>query len=219
MDWFVTCFEFVGTVAFAFSGALTGLHKGMDIFGVCVLGLTTATGGGVIRDVLLGNIPPATFLSPKNALTAIVVSIITFVIYAKFPSSRSHRWREILLLLADSAGLAIFTVCGVETAVDAGYGSNLFLVTFVAVMTGVGGGVLRDIFAGDRPYIFVRHIYACASIVGAFFCGVAWEYTTPDISMTAGFLIVLVIRLCCAKYHLSLPRVAGVTQGQGGDEV
>ena len=171
MNWIVICFELIGTVAFALSGGLTGLRKRMDIFGVCVLGLTTATGGGVIRDILLGSTPPQTFLSPRNAIIALSVSILTFLLFAWHRGLNLHHWLfDLLMLLADSAGLAIFTVCGVQTAMEAGYQNNLFLVTFVAVMTGVGGGVLRDIFAGDRPYIFVRHIYACASILGAVLC-------------------------------------------------
>ena len=208
MDWIVICFELIGTVAFALSGGLTGLRKGMDIFGVSVLGLTTATGGGVIRDVLLGCTPPQTFLSPRNAIIALSVSILTFLFCAWHRDlNLHHRVFDLLMLLADSAGLAIFTVCGVQTAMEAGYGGNLFLVTFVAVMTGVGGGVLRDVFAGDRPYIFVRHIYACASILGAFLCAAVWQFTSPEASMSLGFFTVLAVRLCSAKYHLSLPKI------------
>lgn len=208
MDWIVICFELIGTVAFALSGSLTGLRKRMDIFGVCVLGLTTATGGGVIRDILLGSTPPQTFLSPRNAIIALSVSILTFLFFARHRDlNLHHRVFDLLMLLADSAGLAIFTVCGVQTAMEAGYQNNLFLVTFVAVMTGVGGGVLRDIFAGDRPYIFVRHIYACASILGAVLCAGVWRFTSPEVSMSLGFFTVLTLRLCSAKYHLSLPKL------------
>lgn len=208
MNWIVVCFELMGTISFALSGALTGLRKGMDVFGVCVLGLTTATGGGVIRDLLLGKTPPQTFVTPQNALISLSVSVLTFAVLAKFRDINiHHRAFDLLMLLTDSAGLAIFTVCGVQTAMEAGYSGNLFLVVFVAVMTGVGGGVLRDIFAGDRPYIFVRHIYACASILGAFVCAAVWQFTSSNLSMSLGFLVVLAVRLCSAKYRLSLPRI------------
>lgn len=208
MDQIVICFELIGTVAFALSGGLTGLRKRMDIFGVCVLGLTTATGGGILRDVLLGCTPPRTFLDPRNALLSLSISVLTFLFFARHKDlNLHHRAFDWLMLLADSAGLAIFTVCGVQTAMEAGYGDDRFLVIFVAVMTGVGGGVLRDLFAGDRPYIFVRHIYACASILGAVLCTGVWRFTSPEWSMGLGFAAVLAVRLCSARYRLSLPRL------------
>ena len=110
------------------------------------------------------------------------------------------------MLISDSAGLGIFTVVGVKLAIDAGFIENPFLIIFVAVVTGVGGGVLRDVFAGDRPYIFVKHIYACASIAGAIVCALMWNIVGQNVSMATGFAVVTLIRLLAARFRWSLPR-------------
>ena len=225
MERLILIFEIIGTISFALTGAMTGLKKQMDIFGVCVLGVTTAVGGGIIRDLILGLTPPSAFRDPTSVLIAIAVSIIVF-----FPAVRRifyrNKWLyEHVLLLADSAGLGIFTVCGARVAMEAGDGANRFLVIFVAALTGVGGGVLRDLFAGDRPYIFVKHVYACSALLGA---PVSAKEIVPmiskinisrsivvtvfyvflagrDIAMLAGFVLVFAMRLCSAHFRWSLP--------------
>ncbi len=203
---FMLCFEIIGTVSFALSGAMTALKKNMDIFGICMLGLTTAVGGGVTRDIILGITPPTTFIDPKYVLIAAAVSIILFFPFVRRSISRRPRAYERLLLISDSAGLGIFTVYGAKVAIEEGYGESAFLVIFVAVVTGVGGGVLRDIFAGDRPYIFVKHVYACAALAGAVVCVALWRLTSPNISMISGFAVIFVLRLCSARFHWSLPK-------------
>ncbi len=197
--------EIIGTVAFAVSGAMVGLRKGMDIFGVCILGLVTAVGGGVIRDLVLGNTPPATFQSPVYALVAVAVSLIVFLPFVRRLFDRFQNFYDHLLLGMDSLGLGIFTVVGVRTAYDAGH-DGFFLLIFVGVITGVGGGVLRDILAGQTPYIFVKHIYACASLVGAVICVVLWGLIGGMWSMISGAASVVVLRTLAAHFRWNLPR-------------
>lgn len=199
-------FEIAGTVAFAVSGALLGLEKRMDILGISILGLTTAVGGGVIRDIILGITPPMTFRNPLYAAIAIGVSVLVFVIVRK-RSLFKGRFYEITMLIMDSAGLGVFTVIGINTAFvrDDSYG--IFLLVFVGVMTGVGGGILRDVMAGDRPYIFVKHFYASASIIGALVCVAVWDVLGSIASMFIGTAVVIVLRLCAARFRWSLPKV------------
>ncbi|MBE6020300.1 MAG: trimeric intracellular cation channel family protein [Clostridiales bacterium] len=204
MELFITCFEIVGTIAFALSGAMIGLKKKMDIFGVCVLGITTAVGGGILRDIILGITPPAVFSNPVFVLMATAASILVFFSFKK-KLIWDRKVYEIILFLADSTGLGIFTVCGMNVAINAGFGDNGFLVVFVGVVTGVGGGVLRDVFAGDRPYIFVKHIYACAAIVGGIAAEVMWPIFGANVSMLTGFAVITVIRICSARFRWSLP--------------
>ena len=208
MELFILCFELIGTVAFALSGAMKSFVKEMDIFGSCILALTTAVGGGIIRDLILGATPPAAFVAPTNALIAIGIAIIAFIPAIRSRLTKSTKIYENTLLIADSAGLGIFTVCGMAVTINLGYGDNLFLTLFTAVLTGVGGGVLRDIFAGDRPYIFIKHIYACASLVGAGVCRLLWNVLGPNVSMLIGFAVIIVIRLCSAKFRWSLPKAS-----------
>lgn len=206
MELFITYLELLGTVSFAVSGAATAIKKKMDIFGVCILGVTTAVGGGIIRDLMLGITPPTALVNPIYIIAAAVASVIVFLPIVRTFFEHVPRAYELTMLLSDSAGLGIFTVCGVEVARSAGYFENSLLVVFVAVVTGVGGGVLRDVFAGDRPYIFVKHIYACAAILGAVVCNCMWESPGRSAGMLAGFLTIAAIRLCAAHYRWNLPR-------------
>ncbi len=210
MQYFIVFLEIIGTAAFAVSGAVTALKKNMDIFGVCVMGITTATGGGVIRDIILGRTPPQMFYDSKYVVVSLVVSIIIFFPFFRHFLTVNKRIYEAVLLFTDSAGLGIFTVYGVKVAIDAGYAENTFLILFVALVTGVGGGVLRDIFAHDRPYIFIKHIYACAAIAGAVLCKLLWNEAGQSVSMVSGLLLIIMIRLLSAKYKLSLPKATDV---------
>ena len=205
----ILALELIGTVAFAINGAVVAVRKGMDLFGVTILGLTTAVGGGVIRDLLLGYTPPVTFCEPVYALTAIGVSVIVFLKPVRHFLTGSHRHTAMLLQLSDTLGLALFTVSGVQAAYLLGHAESLFLLTFVGVVTGVGGGVLRDMMAGRTPYIFVKHVYASAALAGALLCALLWPWLGQTVSMLAGFAVITVIRLLSAHYHWSLPHAEG----------
>ena len=206
MDTFFLILEIAGTVAFAVSGSLLALTKGMDLFGVCVMGLVTACGGGVMRDLFLDKLPPAMFREPVYALTAIGVSLVMFLPFVRKLLTRGEKVYEAVLLIADSLGLGIFTAAGVAAAAGAGYGDNLFFAVFLGTVTGVGGGVMRDVLAGLPPYIFVKHIYACASIAGAILCAVLWRFTGQAWAMLGCLILVFVIRILAARYHWSLPK-------------
>jgi len=206
MDTFVLILELIGTVAFAASGASIAIEKKMDVFGVCVLALTTAVGGGIIRDLLLGITPPNTFLNPVYALTAITVAVIVFLRPVRRYLMGSHSLYTRTMLVMDSLGLGIFTAVGVSIALSRQPDAGGFIAVFVGVLTGVGGGVMRDMMAGDMPYIFVKHIYACASLVGAVFCVVMWPTLGQAVSMLLTTVIVLVIRLMASTFKWNLPR-------------
>ena len=113
METFLFLFEMLGTIAFAASGAVLGVRKGLDVFGVCFLGLTTACGGGMVRDVLLGNTPPAAFQNPTASAVAVVTSLIMFLSGVRHLLMGNQRRYDLFMLLMDSAGLGIFTVMGV----------------------------------------------------------------------------------------------------------
>ena len=106
----------------------------------------------------------------------------------------------------DALGLGVFTVVGVQCAYRQAEHDTLFLTVFVGLITGVGGGVLRDVFSGERPYIFVRHFYACASIIGALICALCWDRLGANAAMLFGAAAIVVLRLLAAYYHWSLPK-------------
>ena len=198
--------EIIGTAVFAASGALAGLQRQLDAFGVVILGVCTACGGGVIRDLTLGITPPVMFCQPVYALVAMGVSALVFLPAVRHLLAVESRAYELIMLWLDSIGLGLFTVVGVQCAFQQAENYNLFLLVFVGVITGVGGGVLRDVFSGERPYIFVRHFYACASIIGALICALCWDRLGANAAMLFGAAAIVVLRLLAAYYHWSLPK-------------
>lgn len=207
MNTFILVIEILGTIAFAASGAMTAIQKKMDVFGVTILGLTTAVGGGIIRDLLIGNIPPQIFRNPIYATIAIVTAIVIFLLGYCGKLIYNTKVYEALMFVMDSLGLGIFTVVGINTALEASKDFGNFLLIFVGVLTGVGGGVLRDMLAGNTPYIFVKHIYACASLAGALVCVYGIDFFGLHMAMTIGAVVVVLIRFVSAYYKWNLPRI------------
>lgn len=202
-------FELIGTVAFAASGAMVGIKKKMDILGVSVLGLCVAVGGGVIRDIILGSTPPKTFQNPVYALLAVSVSVLIFNPAVRRFLHRHNVAYEFNMLIMDSVGLGVFTAMGVQRCFEVVPEAGLFLAVFVGVMTGVGGGVLRDVLAGDMPYIFVKHFYASASIIGAILTALLHPHNATA-ALIVGSACVMLLRICAARYHWSLPKADGL---------
>ena len=205
METFQLYFELIGAVAFAISGAALGIRKGMDLFGVAMVGMTTAVGGGILRDVMLGQTPPAALRDPVQALVAIAVSVLCFYIWRWRKTELHNRYADAVLLVADSIGLGIFSVHGAAVAVRAGLGGNVFLTLLVGMLTGVGGGVLRDLCCMERPYIFTKHIHACASLAGAAACMLLWS-AGENLALLTGCALTVVLRLCAAVFRWSLPK-------------
>lgn len=199
--------EMVGTVAFAASGSVVAVKKNMDIFGVIILGLCTACGGGVIRDLVLGITPPTVFLNPVYAGVSILTSLVIFIIASRNWLGRYERVYDLLMLIMDSIGLGVFTVLGIQCATAISDSFNFFLLTFVGVVTGVGGGVMRDVLAGEPPYIFIKHFYACASLIGAAVCVLLIKPLGISLASLVGGGTVLVLRLLAARFRWKLPKV------------
>ena len=214
LEKYIFIIEIIGTIAFASSGAMVGIKKQMDLLGVCVLGMTTAVGGGMIRDLILGVTPPVMFQNPTYALLAIAFSVLIFCSMYFFQNrlahSKAYEVYDKLMMIFDSLGLGLFTVVGVTTAINIGYETTGFLQIFVGVLTGVGGGVLRDIMAGNTPYIFVKHVYASASIIGAMVCVLVEHWFGELPAMLIGATVVFVIRILAAHYKWNLPRIKQV---------
>lgn len=212
MDEFTFILELIGTVAFASSGAMIAIEKKMDIFGVNVLGATTAVGGGIMRDIILGLTPPGAFSHPVYVLVAALTSTILFVIaYAKptaFESRVKTDYYDKLMFWCDTAGLGIFTVVGIQAAVRAVGGENVFFFVFIGTLTGVGGGVLRDIMAGETPYILVKHIYACAAIAGGIVCVVGRTAFGEAYGTILGLAATVLLRFLAAHFRWNLMRVS-----------
>lgn len=202
--------EIIGTVAFASSGAMVGIRKNMDIFGVMVLGVTTALGGGCIRDLILGIHPPKMFHDFSYVGAAIATSCVLFVIFylqKQLLDSQFVELYEKAMNAFDAIGLGIFTVIGIQTAMSVLKDVNIFLFIFVGVITGIGGGVMRDVMTGSMPFVFIKHVYACASIVGAILYIFLNKHINDATAMMISVTVVIGIRLLAAHYRWNLPRV------------
>lgn len=206
MNIWITILQLIGTVSFAVSGAMTAMRKGMDVLGVVVLGLTTAVGGGILRDVLLGRTPPAIFSDPLTVALAAAAAILVFIPAVRRRLLKTRRIYDLTMRLTDSLGLGIFTVIGAQTACTALGHANWFTIAFLGTITGVGGGVLRDVLAGDQPYIFRKHIYALASLSGALTWVAIHRLWNDTAAMLIGGSLIVVIRLLAAHFRWSLPK-------------
>lgn len=202
----VFIYEIIGTIAFAISGAIIACEKRMDLFGVIFLGITTAVGGGIIRDLVLDITPPTTFRHPVYLVVAMVTALVVFIPWVQKVIISNPLYYARFMLVTDSIGLGIFTVNGIAIAMRVLPEPNYFLYIFVAVVTSVGGGVLRDVMAGNRPYIFIKHFYASASLIGAVTCVVTQYYLPQWFAAYIGMITVIALRLMAAKYRWSLPK-------------
>jgi uncharacterized membrane protein YeiH len=183
----------------AISGVLAGSGKKVDLFGVIVLGLVTALGGGTVRDVVLGN--PVFWLADANfVINGVMTSAVTFFI------SRYWTVPAAVLALADAFGLALFTVLGAVIGMKAGVGLTNAVV--LGVITGVAGGILRDVLVGEIPLVFRREIYlyATAAVAGAtIFVLLEREYPGEPLNRLAGIASTLLLRIAAIRWKLSLP--------------
>ena len=202
--------EMIGTIAFAISGALVAIGCSLDIFGVVFIGCITATGGGVLRDLLLGITPPAIFSHVYIFFVAALTSVAVFI-FAAIHRQRFYPLRnkiEHINNIFDAIGLAAFSVTGTEIACNQGFTDNIFLVISMGMITGIGGGIIRDILVDETPYVLKKDIYALPSFLGSLFYYSLQQYLNqPFLSTMLAVIIVVSIRLMASKYHWKLPQI------------
>ncbi len=202
--------ELIGTVAFAVSGALVAIDRSLDFFGVVFIGCITAVGGGILRDVILGQVPPRAFLNLYILLIAAVASTVVFVVAYLF-RSRYIEYRqkiEIINNVFDAIGLAAFAVMGTENAINAGFIDNAVFCISLGTVTCIGGGMLRDMMTNATPYVLKKHIYALAAIAGSWLYLVLSRTEANHLAATVGAMaVVFVIRMLATYFRWSLPRV------------
>lgn len=199
MTWFYA-FDLFGVAVFAITGALMAGRKSMDLLGVLVIAVITSLGGGTLRDVILDRHPVVWIRDDTYIVVAIVAALAT-VLWVRL----TRPIHETGLLVADAFGLAVFTVIGTQVAIAVDV--PLSAAVIMGVMTGVAGGVLRDIICNEIPLIFQKEIYATASIVGSLLYILLYRVGAPaGLDVTLAMLSVLVIRLAAIRWQLQLPR-------------
>lgn len=190
-------FSFIGTIAFAVSGAIVAMEEEYDILGVYVLGLVTAFGGGIIRNLLIG--VPITTLWEAGWLLRAALIAMTFVFLLPI---RWIRWWKAWESFFDAIGLSAFAIQGALYATQMGH--PLSAVIVAAMMTGIGGGIIRDILAGRKPLVLRDEIYAVWAILAGLCIGLGWVSGTVQLSLL--FAAVIVMRMLSVFYNWKLPR-------------
>lgn len=187
--------DLLGTFAFALSGALLGVRKRMDIFGVVVLAVAAGLGGGIVRDVLIGATPPSAITHWAYLATAAAAGLVGFGAPAIVA-----RWRRAVLIV-DAAGLGAFAVAGTAKALD--HGVPAIGAVVIGVVAAVGGGVARDLLAGDVPVILYSEIYATPAAVAAIVVAAVSRSAAVEIGAA---LLATAIRLAALRFRWSAPR-------------
>ncbi|GAB3368409.1 trimeric intracellular cation channel family protein [Amycolatopsis echigonensis] len=194
----LTALEFAGLVAFAASGALAAVRARLDVFGVVVVGLTTALGGGIIRDVLLGIHPPT---SLRNWPYLAVCAVTALVVFAFHPQVARLRHA---VLLADAVGLGVFATAGTTLALNAG--ATGYAACLIGMTSGIGGGALRDLLLREIPLVLRKEIYAMAALTGAVCVWVGHALSLPAGAVTTvSAAVVVAIRVLTLWRHWNAP--------------
>jgi uncharacterized membrane protein YeiH len=193
--------DLAGTVVFALSGAMAGVKHRLDVFGVLVLSFAAANTGGITRDLLIGAIPPGAISDWHYLGVSVVAGLITFC----FPAALTERWNPVLLF--DAAGLALFAVSGAHKALA--YGLNPIMATLLGMLTGIGGGMARDVLLAEIPVVLRADLYAVAALVGAAVVVIANTMQLPSGSAAlVGAALCFGLRVLAIRRGWQLP-VAG----------
>ena len=193
--------EFIGTFAFAISGIRMAAAKHFDWFGGFVCGFAVAIGGGTIRDVMLGVTP--FWMTSSIYFTCTIIALLVGILFSKKLSRMENAW-----LITDTLGLAMFTIAGLQKTLQ--YDHPVWVAIVMGCITGVAGGVIRDVLLNQEPIIFQKDIYAMASVAGGL---IYWLLAALGINIgitsIVTFFVICLVRYVAVRYHISLPLLRG----------
>jgi uncharacterized membrane protein YeiH len=202
MQGLVLALDLGGTFVFALGGAMAGIGRRLDIFGVLVLSFAAATFGGVARDLLIGAVPPAALVDLRYLAVALFAGVVAF-----FWTSAVERLRYPILII-DAAGLALFSVAGAQKALA--FGINPVMAALLGMVTGIGGGIARDVLLAEAPSVLKSDVYALAGLAGAAVVVAGpWLHLSPLIATVGGGLVCFSLRLAAIRWGWRLPTAPG----------
>ncbi|HZY63181.1 MAG TPA: TRIC cation channel family protein [Edaphobacter sp.] len=200
-DFLLLVVDLLGTLVFAIEGAMAGIRANLDLLGLLVVSFATALGGGVIRDVLIGAVPPNSIRDWRYGTTAFVGGGMVFFFYQFFQSVPQS-----LMITLDAAGLALFAVAGTEKALE--FGINPLVAVLMGGVTGVGGGTIRDVLLTQVPGVLRTDVYAAAALAGAIIVVVCIRVKVPrGLAMSFGAAVCFLLRMVAVWRHWNLPKV------------
>jgi len=204
IDGFISILDYLGTAAFAITGASKAIEHKADIFGIIVLATVVGMAGGITRDVIFGRFPTA-FSDPIYIGITVIIGIAMFFLYSYF-KKRMNVW-----LVFDAIGLGVFSIIGASIAYQI-VGLDFLPIMFGGIITAIGGGILRDVIVREIPIVFVKEVYAVASIIGiVIFYAVLSYGGDMQVASIIGIIVATGIRLLAMKYNWNLPRVKDST--------
>jgi uncharacterized membrane protein YeiH len=202
-DYLLLAVDLLGTLVFAIEGALAAIKGDLDFFGLMVLSFITAVGGGIVRDLLIGDVPPNSIRDWRYGVTAFAGGATVFFFYERFQQIPSN-----LLMVLDAAGLSLFAVAGVGKALE--YKIHPFVAILMGCITGVGGGTIRDLLLAQVPTVLRADVYASAALTGAAVMIAGLKLRLPRVVvMTLGGIVCFVLRVVSVWQAWQLPRVLG----------
>jgi uncharacterized membrane protein YeiH len=205
---FFVVLEAIGVISFAIAGAVAAIDKEIDLFGVLFLSIVTCFGGGILRDTLIGKLP--SFFTGYFYIACCIATSLTVFIIAAVLKEKYINHKHIVDRINnyfDAVGLGIFSVMGAKICILSGQHSALVAI-FLGMLTGVGGGMIRDLCLREIPFVFKKRVYAVASIAGAATYYILFSFTDlPEyVSMLMGIALVFVIRMLATIYKLNIPK-------------
>lgn len=209
----------VGTIAFAVSGAMVAVKKGADLFGVLFLGCITAIGGGTIRDIIIGHVPPRMFSNKTYIILAALSALCVFCLASIFQEryEKNIHLVEQINNVFDALGLGIFAASGAQVAIEAGFQDNLFLMVSLGTTTAIGGGMLRDMMLREIPFVLRKRIYALAAIAGAMVYSLLWRGGMESYAASCVCIVVTFsIRIAATVFNWNLPRAIRINRHMNG---
>ena len=197
---FITILDYLGTIAFAVTGASKAIAHRADIFGIIVLATVVGVAGGITRDVVFGRFPNA-FSDPIYIGLTVAVGIAMFFLYTRF-KSKMETW-----LVFDAVGLGVFSIIGASIAYQV-VGMEFLPMLLGGLITAIGGGILRDVFVREIPIVFVKEVYAVASVIGiVVFYAILSSGVEIQVASIVGIVVTTTIRLLAMKFKWNLPKV------------
>lgn len=209
MEVFSTVIEVIGIIAFSVSGAMVAIRRKTDLFGVILLAILTAMGGGLLRDMIFSFSPPVIFGLKWYLLICVIVSIIVFLIARKYSKTYLENETKIEHIndIFDALGLGIFAVMGTKIALEHGFGEDAIITISCGVITCIGGGIIRDVLTKSIPFVLVKRIYAIAAILGSSVYYVMYLFEINDgIAIVAGVLVTFILRLLAMIFKWNMPK-------------
>lgn len=208
MSTVLTVIEIIGVLSFSISGALMAIDKENDFFGVVFLAIITSFGGGMLRDIFIGNTPPVFFKLFHLIIVSVITATIVFLLATIFKKQyvKNERFVQAVNNYLDAAGLGVFVISGARICMEAGF-TNPFLIIVMGMLSGTGGSMTRDIIMREVPALLRKRIYLLAAIVGATIYYFLVGFGVSDVfAVPIGAISIVIIRILATVFKWNMPK-------------